>query len=124
MKLEDIEILPRQKFKTTNIKSDDMFVYFLIENMKVVYIGSTKSDYNRRLSEHYRRLNFDHYAVINYGVISPIELKKKELYWIIKCSPILNCCLTIYEKYNSKKDGIKSSQEIIDWCLTNYMLPQ
>ena len=79
MNLEDIEILPRQKFKTTNVKSDDMFVYFLIENMKVVYIGSTRSDYNRRLSEHYRRLNFDHYAVINYGHISPIELKKKEL---------------------------------------------
>ena len=124
MNIEDIKILPRRRFKTKNKKSSDMFVYFLIENMRVVYIGSTKSDYNRRLSEHYRRLNFDHYAVINYGEITPIELKKKELYWIIKCCPVLNCCLTIYEKYNSKKDGIKTSQEIIDWCLTNYMLPQ
>lgn len=122
--LLDIEILPRRKFLSRNEKTGDGFVYFLIENMKVVYIGKTFNSYERRLAEHSRRLNFDHYATINYGKISEIDLKKKELYWIIKCYPILNCCLTIYEKYNSKKMGIKTSQEIINWCLNNYMLSQ
>lgn len=77
MDLLNIEILPRRKFLSRNEKTGDGFVYFLIENMKVVYIGKTFNSYKRRLAEHSRRLNFDHYATINYGKIAEIALKKR-----------------------------------------------
>lgn len=82
---------------------NDVFIYFLIKNNEVVYVGQTQSGLIRPLQHKYNKI-FDSVYIINCG---KDELDILEDKYIIKYKPIYNKNLNI--KINSSLQKIKKN---------------
>ena len=81
---------------------DKNYIYFLIAEGKVVYVGQANNGFYRRIKQHMRHLAFYNYFVLQLEDYE--DVNEMERLWINKCNPILNGILTPWEKYHCKSD--------------------
>lgn len=76
------------------------YIYFLICENEIVYVGQTRQGFYRRIKEHKRHLSFYNYVVLRLE--DGQNVNDAERYWINKCNPILNGILIPWENHHCK----------------------
>lgn len=78
------------------------YIYFIIIEGKVAYVGQANQGFCRRIKQHMRHLIF--YNYITLELMDDENVFEIEKYWINKCNPILNGILTPWEKFHCKSE--------------------
>lgn len=81
-------------------KRNKNYIYFLIVEGQVIYVGQANQGFCRRINEHRRHLLFFNYIVLELKDCQNVWQAEKE--WIDRCNPVLNGVLTPWEKYHCK----------------------
>ena len=100
------------------LPENGQYVYFLVVNDEVVYIGQSNVGVKDRIKLHARHLKFDKVFYIYVGTnVTREVINSAERKWINRMNPLLNGVLTTFEGRHSGK--AETVDEIWDWALNN-----
>lgn len=120
----ELEFITRNKHSVDVVFENSFYVYFLIKEEEIVYVGAT-IDFVRRLHQHKKNKEFDSFNYIRCS--SDEEMNKLELQYIMELKPIYNKQLPIQSRY-LPKTKIKNSKQLNEWdfkrlCKNNDIKP-
>ena len=101
--------------KNKTIYSREVFIYFLIKDDIIVYVGQTAKGMSR-IQAHEGNKDFNAYTIIN---CDKDELDELENHYILKFNPIYNKMINTNDKYISRQ-GIRKLG--INGCLLNRLI--
>lgn len=97
----------KQYYKQYQDEMNRYFVYRLIKNEEIIYVGRTKS-FVKRMQSHKLNKEFDRVEILTFD--NPIDMQISELYFISKYKPILN------NKDKHNKNSLSLYElDILDW---------
>lgn len=112
-------------FKTVSAKEistsnsyDGCYIYMLVHNNRIIYVGQTNVGYTKRLEVHKRHVVFDYVILINlFRKRHDSRVNKVEQFWIKITSAKLNGFLVPFE--NQHHGDPCDSNEIMKWAVTH-----
>lgn len=109
--MNDLELIIKHKHSVDVVFDQNYYVYFLIKNEEIVYVGATVN-FVRRLHQHKVDKDFDSFNYIR--CCSDEEMNKLELEYIVKLKPKYNKSLPTQYRYVPARK-VKASKKINEW---------